>query len=108
MDFGCSLGFLLTLWVERFDGLDSLTQLQDSDTETIGNEDAFQDSESSRGDRKHQSKRPGAPEIFVVERIPHGSQVPGVVASDHVDEDDTEGPDVGLERRVRYELALFI
>jgi len=108
VSFGCSLGFLLALWVERFDSFDSLTQLRDSDPETTGNEDAFQDSESGRGDRKHQSKRTGAPEIFVIERIPQRCQMPGVVTGDHVNEDDTKSPDVGLERRVRDKLAVFI
>ena len=34
--------------------------------------------------------------------------MPGVVTSDHVDENDTKGPDVGFEGRVRDELAFFI
>jgi len=105
---GCGIRFLFTLWVERFDSLDPLPQLRNSDSETMGNEDAFQDGKSSSGDREHQSKRTGAPEIFVVERILDGSQMPGIVTSDHVDKDDTKGPDVGLERRVRNERALFI
>ena len=108
MHSGCSLGFLLVLWVERFDSLNPFTQLRNSDSETIGNKDAFQDSEGSRGDREHQSKRTRTPKVFGVERIPHGSQMPGVVASDHVNEDDTEGPDVCLERRVRNKLAVFV
>ena len=34
--------------------------------------------------------------------------MPGVVTSDHVDEDDTKGPDVGFEGRVRDKVTLFI
>lgn len=106
--FGRGLGFLGTLWVERFDSLDPLPQLRNGDSETIGNEDALQDGEGGRGDREHQSKRTRASEVFVVERILDGSQVPGIVTSDHVDEDDAKGPDVGVERRVRDKLAVFI
>ena len=72
------------------------------------NEDTFQDSEGGGRDREHHSKRTRAPKVFGVERILHGSQMPGVVTSDHVYKDDTEGPDVGFEWRIRNKLAVFI
>jgi hypothetical protein len=74
----------------------------------VGNEDAFQDSERSRGDLEHQSKRTGAPEVFVIERVLDGGQMPGVMTSDHVDEHNAKGPNVCFERRVRNQLAMFI
>ena len=74
----------------------------------MGNEDTFQDSEGGRRYREHHTKRTRAPKVVRVERILHGSQVPGVVTSDHVHEDDTEGPDVGFERRIGDKLAVFI
>jgi len=30
------------------------------------------------------------------------------MTSNHVDEDDTKGPNIGLERRIRNKLAVFI
>ena len=107
-NFGCSLGFLGTLWVERYNFFDSLAQVRNSDAEAIGDEDALQDSESSWGDRKHQGERARTLEVFVVERIPHGCQMPGVVTSDHVDKDDTKSPDVGVERGVRNKLPILV
>jgi len=74
----------------------------------MGNEDALQDSEGTRGDREHQSERTRALKVFVVERILDGSQVPGVVPSYHVDEDDAQGPNIGVERRIRNKLAVFV
>ena len=106
--FGCSLRFIFTLWIERFDSLNPLAQLRNGHSEAMGNEDTFQDSEGNRGDREHQSKRTRTPKVFVVERILRRSQMPGVVTSDHVHKDDTEGPDIGLERRVRNKRAAFI
>ena len=107
-EFRRSLRFLRTLGVERVDSFDSFTQLRDCHPESVKNEDAFQDSESSRGDLKHHSKRAGTPKVFVVERVLRGCQMPGVVTSDHVDEYDTKCPDVGFEGRVRNELAILI
>ena len=108
MDFGRSFRFLITLRVERIYSLDSLTQLRDRYSKTMRNEDAFQNGESSRGDLEHQSKRAGAPKIFVVKRILRRRQMPGIVTSDHVDENDTKGPDVGFEGRIGDKLAIFI
>lgn len=109
MDFGGSLGFRVpALGVEGIYGFDSLTQLRDRHSETMGNEDTFQDGECNRGDLEHQSKRAGAPKIFGVERVLRGCQVPGVVTSDHIDKNDTKGPDVGFEGRVRDKVAFFI
>ena len=34
--------------------------------------------------------------------------MPGVVTGDHIDENDTKGPDVGFEGRVRDKPAVFI
>jgi hypothetical protein len=34
--------------------------------------------------------------------------MPGVVTSDHIDENDTKGPDVGFEGRVRDKFALLV
>lgn len=34
--------------------------------------------------------------------------MPRVVTSDHVDENDAEGPNVGFEGRVRNKIAMFI
>ena len=71
------------------------------------NEDAFQDSEGNSRDREHQSKRTGTPEIFVVEQVPDGGQVPGIVTSDRIDKDNTKGANVGLEGEIRGECAVF-
>ena len=106
--FRCNLEFLGTLWVEGSEGLDSLSQLRNSDPETVGNEDALQDDESTIGDRKHPSKGTRTPKVFVVKRILDGSQVPGVVTGYHVDEHDAQGPDIGVERGIRNQLALFV
>ena len=108
MYFGCSLGFPFILWVEGFDSLDSFTQLRNSHSEAMGNEDTFQDSEGGRRDREHHTKRTRTPEVFGVERILDGSQVPGVVTSDHVYEDDAKGPDVGFKWRIGDKLAVFV
>ena len=106
--FRRSLGLLCTLRIEGFEGFDPLAQLWDSDPETVGNEDALQDNEGTRGDRKHQSKRTRTPKVFVVEWVLDGSQMPRVVTSYHVDEDDTQGPDIGVERRIRNKFAVFV
>ena len=34
--------------------------------------------------------------------------MPGIMTSDHVDEYNAKGPNVGFERRVRNELAVFV
>ena len=69
VDLGRSLRFLRNLGVEGIYSIDSLTQLRDCHSETVGNEDTFQDSKSSRRYLEHQGKRARAPKIFIVERV---------------------------------------